>query len=210
VAFYVLGLDPGKTTGYFLCQGYEPISWGSERDALRIVQAGPKIDVVVYEDALDLDQIQPLRNLLQVPWVGVTPEQLQRRLFARVLGRKQFQGPLARREIVRRAFGSPPGDVHALDAACLCAWWLLGSEVATGAPDLGVLKVWDWFTIKETDQEESYQVVPPNTADPSSGMVSWSSPIVQAVAPARPGDRITVQAPGGSWDCTFVRIEDWD
>lgn len=203
----VLGLDPGRTTGYFVSKGYEPIIWGSEQSAERILTATGPVDIVVYEDALDLDRVEPLRRLLDVPWVGITPEQLQRRLFSRVLGRKQMQGPLARKEVVRRAFGSVPTDVHALDAACLVLWWLMGSEMAAGGPDLGQLRVWDRFTICETDEEETYQIVPPNTADPAAGMVSWSSPLVQAVIRATPGARMTVQAPGGAWECTFVRVE---
>jgi len=208
----VLGLDPGKTTGFFLSKGYDPVAFGSERDAMKILERVGHVDVVVVEDALDMDQVAPLRRVLDVPWVGVTPEQLQRRLFSRVLGRKLVQGPLARREVVKRAFGTPPADVHALDAACLVLWWLAGSEMGTqaGTPDLGNLRVWDLFTIADEYGEESYQVVPPNTADPSTGMVSWASPLVQAVKGARPGDRVTVQAPGGAWDCMLVRVEPRD
>lgn len=203
----VLALDPGKTTGYFVCRGYEPVLWGSERDAMRILQAVGEVDVVVFEDALDLDQVEPLRRVYDVPWVGVTPEQLQRRLFNRVLGRKLVNGPAARREVVRRAFGSSVADVHALDAACLALWWLDGAKIAAGAPDLGNLRVWDLFTIADEFGEETYQVVPPNTADPSAGMVSWASPIVDAVKHAQPGQTVTVKAPGGDWECRLVRIE---
>jgi len=203
----VLGLDPGKTTGFFMSNGYDPVIWGSERDASRIVTATGPVDVVVYEDAMDLEQVEPLRRLFDVPWVGVTPEQLQRRLFSRALGRKLVQGPLARREVVRRAFGSIPSDVHALDAACLVLWWLAASHMAGGAPDLGNLSAWDLFTIAGDFGEETYQVVPPNTADPSEGFVSWASPLVLAVMNARPGERVTVKAPGGDWACTLVRIE---
>lgn len=208
----VLGLDPGKTTGYFVSRGYDPVIYGSERDAMRILQAVGEVDVVVYEDALDLDQVEPLRRCLNVPWVGVTPEQLQRRLFNRVLGRKLVNGPAARREVVRRAFGSTPADVHALDAACLVLWWLAGSDLESkaGVPDLGPLKVWDLFVIADEFGEETYQVVPPNTADPAAGMVSWASPLVEAVKRAEPGQTVTVQAPGGDWACRLVRIEPRD
>lgn len=208
----VLGLDPGKSTGYFLTDGYEPVAWGSERDAMKILEAVHHVDVVVVEDALDMDQVEPLRRVLDVPWVGVTPENLQRRLFNRVLGRKLVNGPVARREVVRRAFGSTPPDVHALDAACLALWWLAGTnmEAQAGAPDLGNLRVWDLFTIRDEYGEETYQVVPPNTADPSAGLVSWASPLVQAVMWAEPGQRVSVQAPGGAWDCTLVRVEPRD
>jgi hypothetical protein len=205
----VLGLDPGKTTGFFLCRGYEPEVYGSERDAMKILERVQHVDVVVVEDALDMDQVEPLRRVLDVPWVGVTPEQLQRRLFNRVLGRKLVNGPAARREVVRRAFGSTPADVHALDAACLSLWWLAGSEIDAklGAPDLGNLRVWDCFTVADEFGEETYQVVPPNTADPTAGMVSWASPIVLALKDAQPGETVTVEAPGGAWPCRLVRIE---
>jgi hypothetical protein len=203
----ILGIDPGKTTGYFLARGYEPVKWGSERDASRIFTAAGPVDVIVYEDALDLDQIEPLRRLYDVPWVGVRPEELQRRLFSRTLSRKLNHGPLARREVTRRAFGSPPADVHALDAACLVLWWLLGSETQIGAPELGNLKVWGRFTIADEYGESTYQVVPPNTADPEQGMISWASPLVQAVKDAKAGQEVLVQAPGGDWVCTLVGLE---
>lgn len=206
MAVRVLGLDPGKTTGWFLSQGYEIVAYGSERDAMKIREKVGHVDVVVVEDALDMDQVEPLRRVLDVPWVGVTPEQLQRRLFNRVLGRKLVNGPAARQEVVRRAFGRTPADVHALDAACLTLWWLAGSEMAAGAPDLGSLKVWDLFTIADEFGEETYQVVPPNTADPASGMVSWASPLVEAVKGAKPGEKVVVKAPAGDWICTLVRL----
>ncbi|MEW8978503.1 MAG: GreA/GreB family elongation factor [Symbiobacterium sp.] len=206
MAVRVLGLDPGKRTGWFLSEGYEPVGCGSERDAMRILEQVGRVDVVVVEDALDMDQVEPLRKVLTVPWVGVTPEQLQRRLFTQVLGRKRVNGPVVRQEVVRRAFGMVPGDVHALDAACLVLWWLVDSDLADGAPDLGPLKVWDLFTIADEFGEETYQIVPPNTADPEQGLVSWASPLVQAVKQARPGDVVTVHAPGGDWQCRLVRI----
>lgn len=203
----VLALDPGKTTGWFLCQGYEVLGYGSERDARRILEHVGRVDVVVVEDALDMDQVEPLRQVLDVPWVGVKPEQLQRRLFSRVLGRKLKNGPAARQEVVRRAFGRPPADVHALDAACLALWWLAGSQMEAGVPDLGNLKVWDSFTIADEFGEETYQIVPPNTADPAAGLVSWASPLVEAVRHAQPGQKVVVKAPAGDWTCTLVRIE---
>ena len=208
----ILALDPGKTTGYFVSRGYEIELWGSERDARKIADAVGQVDVVVVEDALDMDQVEPLRHIYRVPWVGVTPEQLQRRLFSRVLSRKLVNGPLARREVVRRAFGREPGDVHALDAACLALWWLAGSEMAlhAGAPELGNLRVWDSFTIADAFGEETYQIVPPNTADPAAGMISWASPLVEAVKQAAPGQEVMVQAPGGAWACKLLRIEPRD
>jgi len=206
VAVRVLGLDPGKTTGWFFSEGYAPIASGSVRDAMRILEHVDHVDVVVVEDALDMDQVEPLRAVLTVPWVGVTPEQLQRRLFTRVLGRKRANGPLARQEVVRRAFGAPPGDVHALDAACLVLWWMADSDLADGAPDLGPLRVWDLFTIADEFGEETFQVVPPNTADPAQGMVSWASPLVQAVKKAQPGEQVVVKAPACDWVCRLVRV----
>jgi hypothetical protein len=199
--------DLALRNGFVLSDGYEPVAWGSERDSRRILERIGAVDVVVVEDALDMDQVEPLRRVLDMPWVGVTPEQLQRRLFSRTLSRKLPNGPLARQEVVRRAFGSIPPDVHALDAACLVLWWLAGSAMATGAPDLGTLKVWDLFTIADEFGEETYQIVPPNTADPSQGLISWASPLVQAVKGAKPGESITVQAPGGAWEAKLVRIE---
>lgn len=199
----VLGLDPGHNTGYFLSRGYDPLHWGATRQPAADL-GGLAPDVVVFEDALDLDRVEPLRPLLAVPWVGITPEVVQRRLFARVLSRHRDRGPAARREVVRRAFGRADLDAHALDAACLVAWYLAG--MGSGGPDLGNLQVWDEFTIDAGDGEETYQVVPPNTADPAAGLVSWASPLVQAVCRKRRGEQVAVPAPGGTWHCTLVHI----
>jgi len=212
MSFRVLGLDPGQTTGWFLCHGYEPVAFGSVRDPGEIIAVAGNPDVVVFEDAADLERMVPLRLAFGgVPWVGVTPEQLQKRLFSRVLSRKRVNGPLARREVVRWAFG--PGardlDPHAADAACLALWWLAGSMPRGGAgePDLGqFLRLWDQFAIETDDGEESYQIVPPNTADPAAGYVSWASPLVQALAGARPGEWVQVPAPAGAWRCRLVQV----
>lgn len=210
VSVTVLGLDPGGTTGWFLARGYEPLTWGSARDPLAALQGVAAVDVVVYEDALDLRRVDSLRARFPVPWVGITPEQLQRRLFRRVLGRHRQQGPLARREVVRRGFGCTVTDPHALDAALLALWYVAGVAAAGGAPPLGNLAVWDVLVIDAGDGEEAYQIVPPNTADPAAGLVSWDSPLVQALKGARPGDRVTIPAPGGAWDCRLVRVEPRD
>lgn len=210
ICIKVLALDPGKTTGWFLTAGYEPLGWGAERDVRRIMLATGPVDVVVYEDALDLDRMAPLRDRLLVPWTGVKPEQLQRFLFSRLLGRHRTQGPLARREVVQRAFHINLGDPHVLDAACVALWYLAGSGVdpsGLGLPDLGTLRVWDIFTILTEFGEETYQVVPPNTADPAHGLVSWASPLVQALKDASPGQEVQVAAPAGDWTCTLLRIE---
>lgn len=177
---------------------------------MRILQATGAVDVVVYEDALDLDRVAPLRDRLDVPWVGVTPERLQRFLFSRLLSRHRQQGPLARREVIRHAFGTNLGDPHVLDAACVALWYLAGSGVdpsGLGLPDLGSLQVWDVFTILTEFGEETYQIVPPNTADPGNGLVSWASPLVEALKHAEPGQAVQVVAPAGNWQCTLLRIE---
>lgn len=214
MAFRVLGLDPGRSTGYFYCNGYDPVAFGSVRSAADILAVAREVDVVAYEDAADLNLVAPLRAALTVPWVGITPEALQRRLFSRVLGRKQVNGPLARLEVIRRAFGAGARnlDPHALDAACLALWWLAGSAPKGGAgePDLGNLRLWDQFVIETEDGLEYYQVVPPNTANPAEGFVSWQTPLVQAVKHAKPGEGVAVQAPAGAWLCKLVRIEPRD
>lgn len=210
MAVKLLALDPGKSTGYFYTEGYEPIAWGSERDARRILERVGNVDVVVFEDALDLDEVEPLRSVFTVPWVGVRPEQLQRNVLGRVLGRKLSNGPLARQEAVKRVFGRPIQDVHALDSALLAIWWLTSSQMAAGAPDLGALKVWGSFTIADEFGEETYQIVPPNTADPSSGMVSWASPLVQAVIGKQVGEQVVVKSPGGDWTCRLVQISEYE
>jgi len=83
-------------------------------------------------------------------------------------------------------------------------------ESAVDAPPAAadVVSVGTVVKVKDSDGEvESYTVVQPAEASPSAGRVSINSPLGQALAGHKVGDRATVAAPSGSWEVEIVSIE---
>ncbi len=54
---------------------------------------------------------------------------------------------------------------------------------------------------------EMYDLVSPAEASPSDGRVSINSPLGQALAGRKPGEKATVVAPSGSWQVELLAIE---
>lgn len=83
-------------------------------------------------------------------------------------------------------------------------------ESAVDAPPAAadVVSVGTVVKVKDADGAvESYTVVTPAEASPSAGRVSINSPLGQALAGHKVGDRATVAAPSGSWEVEIVSIE---
>ncbi|ABI63187.1 transcription elongation factor GreA [Granulibacter bethesdensis] len=61
---------------------------------------------------------------------------------------------------------------------------------------------------EETDKEASYQIVGLHEADIKQGLLSVSSPLAKALIGKKPGDTISVPAPGGdrSYEILSVRF----
>ena len=59
----------------------------------------------------------------------------------------------------------------------------------------------------EFEEEESYQVVGSQEADPMNGRISEESPFGKALVGAKEGDTVTVEAPSGAIVYTVQKIE---
>lgn len=100
-------------------------------------------------------------------------------------------------------------DEHARSEARLAELSaILASALDAPPAAADVVAVGTIVKVKDEDGEvESYTVVTPVEAAPSAGRVSINSPLGQALAGHKVGDRATVVAPSGSWDVEIVSIE---
>lgn len=79
-------------------------------------------------------------------------------------------------------------------------------DESTGHRD--VVQVAARVTIQEGDNDpEIYTIVGPAEADPRSGRISNESPLGRALLDHRAGDRVKVDAPGGSFYVTILKVE---
>lgn len=74
---------------------------------------------------------------------------------------------------------------------------------ATGAPDAVVFGV--GVTLRRGETVTHYRIVGEDEADPQSGLLSWTSPLAEALMGARVGD--VVEVGGGRAAVTLERIE---
>jgi transcription elongation factor GreA len=85
---------------------------------------------------------------------------------------------------------------------------ILESAVDATPVAADVVAVGTVVKVKDEDGEvETYTVVTPAEAAPNEGRVSINSPLGQALAGHRVGERATVAAPSGSWQVEIVSIE---
>jgi transcription elongation factor GreB len=61
--------------------------------------------------------------------------------------------------------------------------------------------------VDDEDKEKTYKIVGVDEADPSSGKVSWLSPIAKALMGAREGDALSLQLPKGHVELEIHEIE---
>jgi len=63
-------------------------------------------------------------------------------------------------------------------------------------------------TIQEDGSEpETYHLVGPAEANPLEGKISDASPLGRALLGKRPGDKVTVNAPDGSFEYVIISVE---
>jgi transcription elongation factor GreB len=55
-------------------------------------------------------------------------------------------------------------------------------------------------------EEERYQIVGVDEADPEAGAISWLSPLARALLTRRAGDRVEFRAAGGAQELTIVSV----
>jgi transcription elongation factor GreA len=73
---------------------------------------------------------------------------------------------------------------------------------------MDVVQVGAKVTIKEDDTDpELYTIVGPAEANPREGRISNESPLGRALMDHRAGDKVKVDAPGGSFIVHIVKVE---
>lgn len=71
-----------------------------------------------------------------------------------------------------------------------------------------IVAIGSHVTIQEEDYpEETYHLVGPTEADPSKGMISYESPIGQALMEHKVGDMVEAETPGGVIMFKILKIE---
>ncbi len=58
----------------------------------------------------------------------------------------------------------------------------------------------------DTEESVEYQIVGPDESDIEKGLISVSSPLGKAMLSKKPGDEITIQAPGGKRNYELIEI----
>jgi transcription elongation factor GreA len=85
---------------------------------------------------------------------------------------------------------------------------LANARVIEETGSMDVVQVGARVTIKEDENDaEIYTIVGPAEANPRDGRVSNESPLGRAVMDHRAGDKVRVDAPGGSFFVTIVKVE---
>jgi transcription elongation factor GreA len=85
---------------------------------------------------------------------------------------------------------------------------LANARVIEETGSMDVVQVGARVTIKEDENEtEMYTIVGPAEANPRDGRISNESPLGRAVMDHRAGDKVRVDAPGGSFFVTIVKVE---
>lgn len=75
------------------------------------------------------------------------------------------------------------------------------------AGPVGYVRLGSRVTVTDSDEvEDVYAIVGSTEADPKTGKISNESPIGRALLGHRTGDKITVLAPGGSFELTIKAI----
>ena len=71
-----------------------------------------------------------------------------------------------------------------------------------------MVQVGSKVTIQEDDAEpETYTIVGAAEANPRQGLISNESPIGKALLNCGCGDKVTVEAPGGSFEVVVIKVE---
>lgn len=87
---------------------------------------------------------------------------------------------------------------------------LANAHVIEGTGKMDVVQVGATVTIQSQEngnESEVYTIVGPAEANPREGRVSNESPLGRALMDHRAGDIVRVEAPGGSFTVTIVKVE---
>ena len=85
---------------------------------------------------------------------------------------------------------------------------LANARVIEDTGKMDVVQVGATVTIQEEDSDpEVYMIVGPAEANPREGRISNESPLGRALMDHRQNDKVTVDAPGGSFSVRIVKVE---
>ncbi len=85
---------------------------------------------------------------------------------------------------------------------------LANARVIEDTGKMDVVQVGATVTIQEEDSDpEIYMIVGPAEANPREGRISNESPLGRALMDHRQNDKVTVDAPGGSFSVRIVKVE---
>ncbi|HYU18359.1 MAG TPA: transcription elongation factor GreA [Chloroflexota bacterium] len=84
---------------------------------------------------------------------------------------------------------------------------LANAQIIGEGPHPDYVALGSHVTVKDADGvEEKYKIVGSVEADPRHGLISNESPVGRALLGKRAGERVSVDAPGGSFDLTVVEV----
>jgi len=85
---------------------------------------------------------------------------------------------------------------------------LANARVIEETGKMDIVQVGAKVTIQEEDTDpEKYTIVGPAEANPREGRISNESPLGRALMDHRAGDKVKVDAPGGSFTVRIVKVE---
>ncbi|MEW6180591.1 MAG: transcription elongation factor GreA [Chloroflexota bacterium] len=86
---------------------------------------------------------------------------------------------------------------------------LATARIVDEIPAADSVQVGSRVTIQEegSDTQETYSIVGAAEANPSEGKISNESPLGKALLNHKPGDKVQVDAPAGSFRVTIIKVE---
>lgn len=82
--------------------------------------------------------------------------------------------------------------------------WEVDSSLGSGQDNFGYLV----YVSDQDGKERSYQIVGVDETNPSSGRISWLSPMGQALLRAQVGDEVEVQTPRGKTTLGVIHLSE--
>ena len=85
---------------------------------------------------------------------------------------------------------------------------LENAEIVDNTASAGTISIGTRIRLLDVEEgvEEAYQIVGSQEANPANNRISDESPIGRALVGHKPGDTITVEAPGGSFDYKILDV----
>jgi transcription elongation factor GreA len=79
--------------------------------------------------------------------------------------------------------------------------------IITNRGNKKVVDIGSVVTILFNGEEQKFQIVEPEEANPTEGKISFKSPLGQTILGKKPGDETLVQTPNGRIKCKILKIE---